>query len=632
MTKTTNTLAELAPRFDKPRGDRHGIEKGASAETGRAQDTETFSHLVKHSGVEAQRADAVAKQAGVTRGSSQQARQAEQPVERDTANDPESQPPSAKSPMQLKAKLVTAHNAINSTNGSSDHSGAEPSADQKVIGTAQNIADTSLEDDAKRVVAGHADAQTGRLEGTGEAEIAQKDGVGEAAGTGQNEYASRPSETARPATVPQHEAVPPDRARALPLSGHFSAKPARAVASSGVGDRHSDGTGQSAASTASRSAADAAAPGRVSVMPTLGKDADAKSGSSTTSGADEGRSQNSGAAHAMDMDGVERSGADPTRLEALTRRSGDDAKPGSADRTATAASAAISADASTVRRLADAAQVLRRASDRAVRMDSAAESGNTLVERVALQTPDGLPEQRARRAFETVTVQRSLAGGAEMPTVDEDIEIKAPELSVKGAQREGALPATASPGSTAPSAANIYGQLVQSIASADGLPKSGAEFRLLAMQNGIGNTPQPLKVLQLQLQPKELGEVAVRIAMRGDKLELRVQAARQATAELIRSDQRVLVEALQQKNFDIESVTIQVVDPDRSAGSQSGLPNGAQGRAGQGDSFHAASQDQTSRQNSGAGQNDGNGEAEQRDASGDSQIADGAGARHDIYL
>jgi len=168
--------------------------------------------------------------------------------------------------------------------------------------------------------------------------------------------------------------------------------------------------------------------------------------------------------------------------------------------------------------------------------------------------------------------------------------------------------------------------------SSDGLPKCGAEFMLLSTQNCAGARPAPMMVLQLQLQPKELGEVAVRIALRGDKLELRVQTARQATADLLMSDQRLLVEALQQKNFDVDSVTIQVVDPDRNSGNQSGLPNGAQGKAGQGDSFQEATQGQTSGQNRGSDQPDGTTEPDLHDAPHDGNMANGIGTGRGIYL
>ncbi|MGI9478573.1 MAG: flagellar hook-length control protein FliK [Hyphomicrobiaceae bacterium] len=636
MTKTTNTLAELVPRFDKPRSDRHGIDKDASAETDRVQDRKTFSHLVKHTGAKVQRADAAAKQVGAAPDASEQASQADRSVEQDAdVRKPQSE--AANSSMQLKAKLVSAHGAINSTDVRDGNPAAEPDAEPKALWTARTTADVSHEDDVREAVAAEANAKAdiGRRERNGPAETAKMDGVGEAVDVGQPSHISEP---ARQATVQQNEAVPPDRVRAMPLSEGMPPEATRVESFGAAFEQRNDAAGRTVMPVAVKQpAVDEAAHGGVSAMPTPPANPDAKNGASFSPGADGNTSRISGARHAMDTDGVERLPIEPRRLDAMAGRSADEVKPVTVDRTAPVAPTAVLADASTVRRLADAAQALRRSPDRAMpasdQSNGANENGKTTVERVVLQTPVELPEQRARRAFEMVTVQRSLAGREQMPAANEAIEIKAPDLSAKGIQREGAMPATASPGfAAATSAANIYGQLVQGLASADVLPKSGAEFRLLAMQNGVGNALQPLKVLQLQLQPKELGEVAVRIAMRGDKLELRVQVARQATAELIRSDQRVLVEALQQKNFDIENVTIQVADPDRGAGNQSGLSNGAHGRAGQGDSFQAASQEQTSRQNGGLGKQNGNGETDHLDPSGDGQTADGVGARNGIYL
>ncbi len=259
-----------------------------------------------------------------------------------------------------------------------------------------------------------------------------------------------------------------------------------------------------------------------------------------------------------------------------------------------------------------------------------ASAQRALSEALAVPALPGRPEQTVRFTQETARAQRTMGVNDQEVVTDNDIELATSDLQIKGVKQEvhRAMGPSAGVGTV-----SVYGQLVQSIASPDGLPRAAPELQLLATQGSTTSTPEPLKVLHIQLQPKELGDVAVRIALRGDKIELRVQTARQATANLLMSDQRLLVEALQQKNFDIDSVTIQLVDPDRNSSAQSAaLPNAAQARSGQSESFLAGSQGQASRQNGGAGRQDGNSDAERRNQRQEGKTQDGVGQRRGLYL
>ncbi|MFY0612067.1 MAG: flagellar hook-length control protein FliK [Hyphomicrobiaceae bacterium] len=330
------------------------------------------------------------------------------------------------------------------------------------------------------------------------------------------------------------------------------------------------------------------------------------------------------------------------RAEGAALPRADEARSLPNERTTPAAPSAVLAEAAVVRRLADATHAGRRVLNESTAaprgFDASRDLGGNVIERMTTNARLERPEQMARLAFETVSVQRSLGGGEQVMAVQDDIESAAPNITVGATLRESASPAMPNPvTSTGPNTGiaigSLYGQLVESVTSRDGLPRSGAEFRLLATQGGVHTTPDQIKVMQLHLQPRELGEIVIRLALRGDKLELRVQTARAATADLLMSDQRVLVEALQQKNFDIDSVTIQLVDPDRGNTGQSGLPNGAQARAGQGDSFQAATQGQSSQDHDTANGGEGGGDVDLDDDQGQNeQAADLAGGRRNIYL
>ncbi len=91
-----------------------------------------------------------------------------------------------------------------------------------------------------------------------------------------------------------------------------------------------------------------------------------------------------------------------------------------------------------------------------------------------------------------------------------------------------------------------------------------------------------VRVLQIRLEPAELGTVTVRMRLDANRLELRVEAHQAATAELIRRDQGTLSRLLQSAGYDVDGFTIHVAEPDRAAlastthpqpGSLPGAPN-----------------------------------------------------------
>ncbi len=269
--------------------------------------------------------------------------------------------------------------------------------------------------------------------------------------------------------------------------------------------------------------------------------------------------------------------------------------------------------------------------ERNVRLVSQAGSAGRLASDLStLPASSAMPELRARLATETATAQRALNLDDQAVEIENNIDADALNAPVRVMQQEGHL-AVASDVRIGPMP--VFGQLVQSLASTDGLPKLGSELRLLATQGNTSLAPEPLKVLHLQLQPRELGDLAVRIALRGDKIELRVQTQRQATANLLMSDQRLLVEALQQKNLDVDSVTIQVVEPDKnSSGQSAAMPNMGQGRSGQSDSFSAGSQGQASGQNGENGGKPETSDTERHAQQQDINALDEFGRRRGVFL
>ena len=90
-----------------------------------------------------------------------------------------------------------------------------------------------------------------------------------------------------------------------------------------------------------------------------------------------------------------------------------------------------------------------------------------------------------------------------------------------------------------------------------------------AQATGVASsTPRPaggvVRVLQVRLEPAELGTVSVRIKLDANALELRIDAEQPGTADLIRRDQGVLARLLQSVGYDVEVLTVHFAEPDRT--------------------------------------------------------------------
>lgn len=83
-----------------------------------------------------------------------------------------------------------------------------------------------------------------------------------------------------------------------------------------------------------------------------------------------------------------------------------------------------------------------------------------------------------------------------------------------------------------------------------------------------------LKVLQIQLQPESLGSVTVKMELRGDMIELRIDVMRAQTAELIQKDREILSSILRAAGYTADDAHIRVSHADSSMSMNSGQ-NGA---------------------------------------------------------
>ena len=112
--------------------------------------------------------------------------------------------------------------------------------------------------------------------------------------------------------------------------------------------------------------------------------------------------------------------------------------------------------------------------------------------------------------------------------------------------------------------------------SSAGRSLSGVEAPLLHRP-----ATQTVRVLQVQLEPKELGAITVHLKLASNALEVRVESEKARTAELIRKDQAALTRLLQSAGYDVEVLAVHVAELDRSSGigttSQGAQAQGHQG-------------------------------------------------------
>jgi chemotaxis protein MotD len=124
-------------------------------------------------------------------------------------------------------------------------------------------------------------------------------------------------------------------------------------------------------------------------------------------------------------------------------------------------------------------------------------------------------------------------------------------------------------GAVPPPTQQIANRITAEIAAFEVVDRAQAE------PNQVAAKPV-LKVLQIQLQPAELGTVTVRMELRDSGLEVHVEAAKAETAEILRGDKDTLSNLLKSSGYNVDASSIRVMDGDRTAASQQTGQQGAQ--------------------------------------------------------
>ncbi len=203
------------------------------------------------------------------------------------------------------------------------------------------------------------------------------------------------------------------------------------------------------------------------------------------------------------------------------------------------------------------------------------------------------------------------AKDAGMPTPDASQPAPAVETAAGNPQQATAVP---------PRPAQ---QIADRIAAEASFLDSASQVAFEPAQSGSSS---PVKVLQIQLQPADLGTVTVRLELKQSELEVHVEASRAETADMLRSDKDALSNLLRSAGYNVDAGSIRVVEGDRSGATGQGGQQGAQGNqqsAAQSDSG-GAQRDADARQGGAGGHNDGAPQTAER-GEGDGRTAPRAG-------
>ena len=238
----------------------------------------------------------------------------------------------------------------------------------------------------------------------------------------------------------------------------------------------------------------------------------------------------------------------PVKVAATAQAAGDHAKEGAAaagEAGAEAAAVDTSEQPARKRPVAEAAQ--RRAPERHAPAADHAQRGPVEAVRTG-----GDAAVDAPKPAETAIVAPEAARerGTRVQEREPAAERPVPKVTVMSVQT---APAPAAPAG-APSLSPTSASFVQSLGSADGLPRYVSET---GTQSGAHNGPKPVTTLKIQLHPVDLGTVTAKLSGDSEKLSIEVHVENREAHHRLQSDGDAIVKALRSMGFDIDRITVQ---------------------------------------------------------------------------
>jgi chemotaxis protein MotD len=78
-----------------------------------------------------------------------------------------------------------------------------------------------------------------------------------------------------------------------------------------------------------------------------------------------------------------------------------------------------------------------------------------------------------------------------------------------------------------------------------------------------GDAPGPVRTLHIQLQPADLGTLTVKLSLRDQMLDIKLEAAEHRTARILEADREKLTEILRSAGYALDGVTVQISSPEK---------------------------------------------------------------------
>jgi chemotaxis protein MotD len=93
----------------------------------------------------------------------------------------------------------------------------------------------------------------------------------------------------------------------------------------------------------------------------------------------------------------------------------------------------------------------------------------------------------------------------------------------------------------------------------------------------------PVRTLQIQLQPADLGVLTVKMTLRDQMLDIKLEAVEHRTARILEADREKLTEILRSAGYALDGVTVQISSPEKPVPAfhaMAGQPGGGQAQQG----------------------------------------------------
>ena len=214
-------------------------------------------------------------------------------------------------------------------------------------------------------------------------------------------------------------------------------------------------------------------------------------------------------------------------------------------------------------------QGARDRSGRAIVADGSAEPGqgteraeSTLLPARMGPLPTAKPLGPSPERLPPIAKSPAEQGGSRNAEAELTGTVSATDRTVSGTAHE---PSRAA-GHAAPPAHQIAGQIV---AAAHTIERAEAQSTGALAAAATPTASPVVKVLRLELQPADLGTITIRLSLKEDGLDIRVEAARHDTANLLQRDQDSLAKLLTTAGYRIDGMAIVAAPTDGA-----GIPDG----------------------------------------------------------